>query len=466
MSHYYQRRRRRRRSRSYFFPFILLIAVIAAAYFLVKGVGFLFSIQVDDPEITLYIEQGSVTLKPADDQTQALTAISTQKVLPGDVVETGIGTRAVLDFFGSVQVRLAPSSELVVTEAMNTKRDQVILGDLLAGSAWVNIYNPDQDKESDFKFRTPNLLTEAVGTKYALKAKLPEVVRVYGGEVSVGVLDPEKADGESVLETTIVSIAQQFELTASDLSAFQKRETPSVLSAIDEEFEQTSWFEWNSYLDSNMPLVMSFDGNSPIANVGVPGGLALFAEDQAEDEANTADEDSENTDEDTTDEDTDTTDENSDATDEDEELEYTKLPVPVVVRPSDDSEIDEDVVIIEGTVADGAYQIEVTSFEKGFANSYILQRFEPGDATWRYVATVDGGNLVEGENKFEIRTVNQAGDKSKAVKITINYEPVVIEEDPDDSGVDIDPTTDPDDTANQDPDTTQDPDDGKITPQI
>lgn len=451
----YYRRRRRRRSRSYFFPFILLIAVVVAIYFLTKGVGFLLSVQVDDPAITVYIEQGSVSLTPADDPTRSIPAISSQKVLPGDVVKTGIGTRAVLDFFGTAQVRLAPNSELVIEKAVNTKRQQAIITRLNAGNSWIDMYSVDPDKKGEFLFKTPNLLTEGYGVKYALKAKLPEVVRVYEGEVRVSVLDPEKTDGESILETVPVSIAQQFELTSTALSAFQKRETPTVLSAIDPEFEETSWYEWNKFLDGNLPLVASFDGNSPVANIGIPNGLALFAQ-----EAVDAEEDTENPE-----------DEDESLDEDSDEVEAAPLPVPVITRPKNDFETEDTVIIIEGTVGQGAFGIEVTSFEKGFANPYRLQKFEEGNATWRYIANVDGGNLVEGENRFEIRSIGEDGDKSEPVKLLVTYEAPELELDPDDSGVEIDPTTgDPilDEDGEPDPvlDEVVDPDAGEPDPEV
>ena len=52
-------------------------------------------------------------------------------------------------------------------------------------------------------------------------------------------------------------------------------------------------------------------------------------------------------------------------------------------------------------------------------NDYRLQFFEPGDATWTYLASTILENLVEGENVYEAVAVNEAGLLSEPATLTI-----------------------------------------------
>ncbi len=52
-------------------------------------------------------------------------------------------------------------------------------------------------------------------------------------------------------------------------------------------------------------------------------------------------------------------------------------------------------------------------------NDYRLQRFEPGDRAWTYLANLDLGNLKEGENLFTAVAIDAAGRKSEPAFMTI-----------------------------------------------
>lgn len=52
-------------------------------------------------------------------------------------------------------------------------------------------------------------------------------------------------------------------------------------------------------------------------------------------------------------------------------------------------------------------------------NDYRLQFYQPGQATWTYLASTRLGNVQEGENIFTVTAINDAGMKSEPVTLTI-----------------------------------------------
>lgn len=124
---------------------------------------------------------------------------------------------------------------------------------------------------------------------------------------------------------------------------------------------------------------------------------------------------------------------------EDVELNLPPLVVPTVnsFNGGDSNEDDTGSVSILGSV-EGA--------EKMIVDGYTLSAFEPGDTSWSYNARESLGNLVEGENTYDVEAVAPDGT-SKSTQFTIIYTPVeeeepVVEEDPvDDTPVEDEPAT-------------------------
>jgi len=88
------------------------------------------------------------------------------------------------------------------------------------------------------------------------------------------------------------------------------------------------------------------------------------------------------------------------------------LSAPVVAQDTYDTS--EGYVSVFGTI-DCAYGIVV--------NGYSLSLFKAGDTTWSYTASLEFGNLAEGENTYEVYSVDKDGNKSESVYFTINYQP-------------------------------------------
>ncbi len=93
-------------------------------------------------------------------------------------------------------------------------------------------------------------------------------------------------------------------------------------------------------------------------------------------------------------------------------------PPPVITAPGE-----SDSVV---TITNGETDITGTApagTEGIIVNDYRLQLFKPGSRTWSYIASLQLGNMREGENVYRIVAVNAAGVQSEPVSITVNYLP-------------------------------------------
>lgn len=87
-------------------------------------------------------------------------------------------------------------------------------------------------------------------------------------------------------------------------------------------------------------------------------------------------------------------------------------PKVLTYNGSSSSEVTEDTVTISGSIK-GAAKVVV--------NGYTLSKFQPGDASWSYIASESLGNLKPGENTYSVYGVDPDGNKSTVVEFTITY---------------------------------------------
>jgi hypothetical protein len=87
---------------------------------------------------------------------------------------------------------------------------------------------------------------------------------------------------------------------------------------------------------------------------------------------------------------------------------------PTILAPGTDGAVyrtQAGQIEIHGEVPSGTVGVMV--------NDYRLQLFSPSDTEWSYLANSEFGNLNDGENLYEIRTINAAGITSEPATITI-----------------------------------------------
>lgn len=85
----------------------------------------------------------------------------------------------------------------------------------------------------------------------------------------------------------------------------------------------------------------------------------------------------------------------------------------IVSEPAEGSTISEDKVIIRGTAREDVKQVVV--------NDYVLKQYKQGEGKWQYNAGISYGNLVKGENKFNIYGVLASGEKTEPIIHTFFY---------------------------------------------
>lgn len=376
-----------KRSLKFLYPFAILAAVVLGVYLLVQLWGFLANVKGGNVEnsATVYVVGGTAS-KQSFGSDNFTSALSGELLLEGDRIRSGKESHLILKFFNDTYVRMDESSLIEVERIENSKNEDLIELKLLAGNVWVNKAKSVKSS-STLNIDTNYLSAQAVGTVFAVKAGLPESVRVVEGQVLTSVVEIN-GDKKSSLEEISLGSGQQLIMESADYEAFRRRETPGVVTTIDDSFEKSAWYKWNIKEDSS-PSSLEVD---PLL------GLQEELDPTLTDDLNLED--------------------------ESEDL-IDGLAAPKISFPNDDEVITDDTVTITGTVPAGTEKVVVTSFETGEPNPYILKGFKVGDETFKYIAKYDGtdGNMMIGENTFEVAGIDSDGQQGNKATVTFVYSP-------------------------------------------
>jgi len=382
-------RNRKERNFSYLVPFVLIIVVLAVVYFGVVGMKSLFNSRSNrlNNVATVYIVEGKGQVL-SEGAAKYTNLLSGQTLLPGDRLQVLKDSRVVVEFFDTTVLRLNEGGDLLIEKIKSNSGEEEINLSLNAGEVWIQklqSVKPKSTLELQLAYEKVKLSKGVL----AVKSNLPEYIRVLEGEAFVDVLE-SLDDKLNVLDSFSLVSAKESILTNQDYDMFKRRETPSILSDLDSKFKKEEWYKWNFKEDAS-PSVYEVD---PILLEGGEG------EEVSSDESVELSEDGELL---------------------DEVVDETKSEAPKVVSPGEDDIITTDLVKITGTAPLGAQQILVTSFEDEIPNPYILTGFKPGDRTWLFIAGYqDGeGNMLVGENKYEVLAINEAGEESQ--KSTLRF---------------------------------------------
>jgi hypothetical protein len=365
-----------------------LVAVIFVIWLLMQVWGFFAGLKGTDysTSATIYVAEGSSMQRQNFGTTQYLPSVSGDLILEGDSVRTLQNTKAVVEFFNGLVVRLDESTTLTLDKLENGKQEDSIELSVVSGSIWLN--KPETIKTSSVLVVNTNYLSvNTVGTVFNVKAGLPESVSVLEGTVLVDIIDSNEG---SVIDQVNIESGQQMTLDSTAYESFKKREVPRVLSGLSDSFKDSTWYKWNLREDENPT---NFLTDSSLTN-----------------NSDYIDQDSE----------VDQLDDLSDDIEED-----LNTPKPKVTFPKSGELITSDTVEITGTVPADTQAVVVTSFETGTANPYVLKGFKAGDLNFKYIAkySPDGtGNLSVGMNKFEVRSVDSNGEESPATTLQFEVE--------------------------------------------
>lgn len=383
--------RRRRRNRFYYrkrhrnwWPWLVFIAV-AALFFWAIFQFFLVlfsSVRSESISVELAVENGRAEFLLAENTTWN-PAFSEQKFLEGDSIKTAKNSRVALRFLDNNEIFLDSETELKIIElTQRSSGETKAVFSLVSGQLWgqINENNFNLDKDSALIVQTSRSHTSVTGTTFNLDTNAEQdTLSLISGQVSVDVLAGDKKS-----KTVTVGVGQA--LVVNDGTADLISRNGNPISAIDPQFEESDWYIDNlerkdperaaairEKLKPPVPEVTETpEGEATVSD----GGLSFFESLELDNEIDT----------------------------------------PEITTPVQGEVVSAgvDLLPIKGTAPVQAYQIQV--------NDYVLQRFEPGDRVWTYIAATEYGTLKPGKNTYNVVAITREGKRSDIASITIEYE--------------------------------------------
>lgn len=395
---------RRKSLLDYLLPFLILISVGVIA---VLGFQLFMNYgKQGKADVFFYVAEGKAKILPYGN-TDWDNAFSGTKLLLGDSLKSSFGSRVVLKFFNDTLIRLGEDTAVTLADVDKSGDKELIQLNLDNGMVWVNGHKSAGVREASYEVRTKNMKVKATGTVFEVESDDVQIVRVFDGDVKVDVM--VEAEGvERVADTLSVGVGQQLYLDEAAVNAFMENKSPSLLSAVDDEFKTTSWYKWNIKEDGSPTDFSSQSGVEEVTDG--EEDLSADEEDLSADEEADGDEGG-------------AEDEDADDEDADEEEDDSNNPVatPEITEPVDTT-TDVGKLVIKGTVGSNVVKVVVESEVKGKTDSYVLGQFKEGDSVWSYNVSDTLGNIAEGDNVYSVYAFDKDGNKSDAAKIIITYE--------------------------------------------
>jgi hypothetical protein len=467
------RRVRRKSPIDYLLPFLMILGlgiIIVLVLQLWSSWG-----KAGQGDIYFYVVEGQAKILPYG-KAEWDQAYSGTKFLIGDSLKTSRSGKAVIEFFNGTIVRIGDDTSITLSDVEKKPDKETIVLTLDDGELWLNGKKSQGVKEAFYEVRTSNTTVKAMGTAFEVESNgLDEAVRVFSGEVTVDILVSSNGT-KRVADTKSVGVGQELILDEASLKAFADNNSPSVLQALSDEFKDTEWYKWNVKEDKDptrfgrVPEELNVEEEEmeeeteeeEVAEIGAPeitspesasvslsegeslkvtgtipeiaaeikvkvngeeqdvpgfeAGDAVFEYEISEKEENV--EAGENiyvfyaVDADGKKGGTISLTVNYEKEVIEIEGELT-APKPVTFNGSTSSTVTDSEVVIKGTVS-GAAKVVV--------NDYTLSAFKPGDTEWAYYAKESLGNLVPGENEYEVYALDENDNKSEITEFTIIYE--------------------------------------------
>ena len=403
-------------------PFLIIIAVGVIIVLLFNLFKAVFAPETSG-DAFLHLESGSVQVKMfGTDDYFSLT--SDALVMQGDELVTSADSKVIIEFFDGTVMRLAGGTDIVLEQIDDGDEPYVNLM-LVDGKLWFNKFYKGA-VNTDVEIKMSNVVVKSgFDDIFEVESDFDEVVRVLRGDVVVDVLSQ---DGSRVVETEKVGVGQEIIFTDKILDAYWKFQSPSVLSALSDEFRQTRWYEWNIAEDES-PTEFSKsailgEGSDFVEvvpevmepEVGVSDDVE--GEDVTEPEEEVVEEEIEEEVEEVVEE-------------PEEEVDLGPLGTPTITSVAGITETNDDgfyVVTTNPATLTGG----ISGAEDVVVSGYTLQKFVAGDGTWTYYANADYALMEVGENSYEVYAVAPDGTHSASITVKVLYQPPtpVVEEEP------------------------------------
>jgi hypothetical protein len=309
------------------------------------------------------------------------------KIKLGDSVKTLHGGRGLISFYDGTLVRMDEDTQVTLVDI--TKKDdyQEILLYLNQGKVYVNKPKENVIRKTDFVINTNYASYSITGTIFDLEKLTDETLRVLRGSVQADIL--EVADGKTrTIESIPVGIGQELVLNDASMKEFYQRQSPSVLTATDVNFEATDWAMWNAKEDENP------------TNFAKGGGSTTIIEDNQASLDNTI---------------------VPIVTPDD----LSALPAPTLVSPKTNSmSTTVDTQTISGKASEGVKKILLKQTLAGSdtVQKILISNFDTDKLTWSYSISEAKGNIKVGSNSYVFVGVDENAKETAPLIVAIDYQ--------------------------------------------
>lgn len=425
---YYRSRTKSNRLVDYIMPFLIIIAVGVIIVLLFNLFRALFAPQTTG-DAFMHLESGSVQVKMFGTE-DYFDLTSDALVMQGDELITSADSKVIIEYFDGTLMRLDGSTDIIL--------DQIDDGDepyinmiLVDGKLWFNkVYKNTGDTSIEVKMSNV-VVKSAEGGIFAIENEFDEAVRwINGGDIVVDVMSQ---DGAKVIESEKVGVGQEVVFTDAVLQKYWQFQSPSVISALSDEFKETAWYLWNIEED------VSPTEFSKAAILGEESDLVEVAPEVFEPETEVADD----VEDDVAEEETEDMEpeveeevvEEEDPVVEEEPVEEEvpadlgALTTPTITSVAGVTETNDDGFFVV-TTNPGTLTGTISGAEDVVVSGYTLTKFVAGDGTWTYYANADYGLMEVGENSYEVYALAPDGTQSESITVKVLYQPPAPVEEP------------------------------------
>lgn len=400
--------RNRHRSTDYVMPFLIIICV-GVILVLIFNLWRALFVTENARAAYMHIISGNAQMKTWGTE-DYFDITSDAVMMQGDEIRSSGDAHIILEFFDGTLMRMDGGTELRFDSIVDDSSDSSIELTLIEGNLWFNkVYKDTGD--TDLSVILDNIRVRSMAASiYEIENGDSEIVRVINVFEKNEGLEVDVLDGDTIVETEKIGLAQEIVFSKEVLVNYKAHLSPTVHTAISDDFKKSSWFEWNTGED-RLPTL--FEKSASPENAGL---RAVEPELVDGEEVDIVQPDKPETE----------VDEDVEESNEEEPVVKAVLTKPSIVTVAGGTEVDENGFYnVSGKLA--TLVGNVSGASKVVVNGYVLTKFKPGDSSWTYFANADYDLMKEGENIYEIYAEDAEGNGSEKIVVKVFYSPAVVE---------------------------------------
>lgn len=398
----------------YVMPFLIIVCVGIILVLLFNLVKSFFGSE-NTQAAYMHIVEGNVEMKAwGTDDFFGLT--SDVLVMQGDEIRSSAGAKLIVEFFDGTIMRMDGDTVVEFTSIVDEDKESVINLNLKHGNAWFNKLYRDTGETSLVVNVGSVVASSNLASIFELENNAEQAVRVFAVFDNEGLqVDVLNEGGDKIVETEKVGVGQEILFDAKVMDRYWKYQSPTVISAVSDDFKLSDWYLWNFAEDGKPTEFEKYTGG--VDNAGlIKVNPEIVAEEEAEvvveEESSEVDAEEVAT---------------EDAVDESKtETEVTtgsKVSKPTITSVAGVTQVDEKGFYRVGSRV-STLTGSVSGASKMVVNDYVLQKYTAGNTTWSYFANADFGLMKPGENIYEVYSMDAAGVKSDVLTVKVFYTPV------------------------------------------